>query len=276
MASTNDKSVSLSILVDTLGQENVDRLAAALRNVGTQGAESKEDTDLLVQTLGDLTEKSTAANLAANSLTKAHQAARSAYSRSREEITLLKATTDDATKGTTAYKDSIRALSIESVRMRTAQREANEARQKAVTTAMVAGSQEKALREEIQRTTAAATASATASHTQAQGHTNVADAAHGAIEQLERMERAVTAIASGAVVGHFGSELAHTADEFKNLESRIRIAVGASGDVQGAMKGIFQVAQSTGQSVETVGCPRRLNFEPPCRLNFEPGAEANF
>ena len=54
-------------------------------------------------------------------------------------------------------------------------------------------------------------------------------------------------------VGFGASELAGIADEFSSLSSRINIAVGETGDFEGAMEGVKQVALATNSNLSATG-----------------------
>ena len=54
-------------------------------------------------------------------------------------------------------------------------------------------------------------------------------------------------------VGFGASELAGIADEFSSLSSRINIAVGETGDFEGAMTGVKEVALATNSNLTATG-----------------------
>jgi tape measure domain-containing protein len=54
-------------------------------------------------------------------------------------------------------------------------------------------------------------------------------------------------------IGVTASELAQTSDEFKNLEGRIKIAVGETGNFESAMDGVVRVALETNSNLTATG-----------------------
>ncbi|WP_119055035.1 tape measure protein [Acinetobacter colistiniresistens] len=81
----------------------------------------------------------------------------------------------------------------------------------------------------------------------------LADKAGNGIQGLQNSFGMLTNILAGLGIGITASELAKTADEFKNLEGRIKIAVGESGNFQSALDGVVRVAIATNSNLTATG-----------------------
>nr|WP_314523065.1 tape measure protein [uncultured Acinetobacter sp.] len=82
---------------------------------------------------------------------------------------------------------------------------------------------------------------------------SLAEKAGNGIQGLQNSFGMLTNILAGLGIGITASELAKTADEFKNLEGRIKIAVGESGNFQSALDGVVRVAIATNSSLSATG-----------------------
>ncbi|MDM1019707.1 tape measure protein [Acinetobacter sp. VNK23] len=81
----------------------------------------------------------------------------------------------------------------------------------------------------------------------------LADKASHGLQDLQNSYGMLTTVLAGLGIGVTASELAQTADEFKNLEGKIRIAVGEAGNFESAMDGIVQVAIATNSNLTATG-----------------------
>ena len=82
---------------------------------------------------------------------------------------------------------------------------------------------------------------------------NLADKASNQIQGLQNNFGLLTNILAGLGIGVTASELIVTADAFKNLEGRIKIAVGETGNLESALEGVVKVALATNSSLVATG-----------------------
>lgn len=73
------------------------------------------------------------------------------------------------------------------------------------------------------------------------------------LQDLQTSYGLLTSVLAGLGIGVTASELAQTADEFKNLEGRIGIAVGQAGNFQSALDGVVEVAIATNSNLTATG-----------------------
>lgn len=81
----------------------------------------------------------------------------------------------------------------------------------------------------------------------------LASKASQGVEQLQSTYGLLTSVLAGLGIGVTASELAQTSDEFKNLEGRIKIAVGETGNFESAMDGVVRVALETNSNLTATG-----------------------
>lgn len=73
------------------------------------------------------------------------------------------------------------------------------------------------------------------------------------LQDLQSSYGLLTSVLAGLGIGVTASELAQTSDEFKNLEGRIKIAVGETGNFESAMDGVIRVALETNSNLTATG-----------------------
>lgn len=73
------------------------------------------------------------------------------------------------------------------------------------------------------------------------------------LQDLQSSYGLLTSVLAGLGIGVTASELAQTSDEFKNLEGRIKIAVGETGNFESAMDGVVRVAVATNTNLVATG-----------------------
>lgn len=87
----------------------------------------------------------------------------------------------------------------------------------------------------------------------AAGYTKTSQGVRSISEQLDRAQTAVLGFL-GAQAGLAGAEkLAHLADEYNNLQARIKLAAGAGADYSAISEELFAIAQRTQQPLEAIG-----------------------
>jgi tape measure domain-containing protein len=82
---------------------------------------------------------------------------------------------------------------------------------------------------------------------------SLANKASGEIQGLKTSYTALTSAMAALGVGVTGKELAETVDAFKSLEARISLSVGASGNLEEALKGIQKIAIETRSNLVATG-----------------------
>lgn len=81
----------------------------------------------------------------------------------------------------------------------------------------------------------------------------LANKASGEIQGLKTGYTALTGAMAALGIGVTGKELAETADAFKSLEARISLSVGASGNLEQALKGVQKIAIETRSNLVATG-----------------------
>jgi len=76
---------------------------------------------------------------------------------------------------------------------------------------------------------------------------------NGEISGLKTGFNAVTGALAALGIGATAQEIAQTADEWSNLNARIKIAVGAHGDVKAAMADVIDIARTTNSNLTATG-----------------------
>ena len=82
----------------------------------------------------------------------------------------------------------------------------------------------------------------------------------GEIQGLKTGFTALTSALAALGIGTTTMELANTADEFKNLSGRIRIAIGDHGDLEKSMTDVKNVAVATNSDLTATGDLNRTGF----------------
>ncbi|MBN9411338.1 MAG: tape measure protein [Burkholderiales bacterium] len=96
----------------------------------------------------------------------------------------------------------------------------------------------------------AAAASSAATRTQAQNQRTLRDGMTSISTQLQRIQQIATIAVGGNYFTGLIKDVADTADEFRNLEARVKLATGEGGGFAESFKGVQQVALDTHSALE--------------------------
>lgn len=99
----------------------------------------------------------------------------------------------------------------------------------------------------------AAQASSTASARQVADARTVREGVRNVADELRRIQTIATVAIGGGFLGGMIKDVADTADEFKNLQARVKLATGEGAVFESAFKGVQQVALSTNSALEGTG-----------------------
>ena len=114
-----------------------------------------------------------------------------------------------------------------------------------------------AARNEVQRMAPAYNKAAQAATRSGSQQVAAADRARGSLESLGNQLRTVQNIAMAAVGGTFitrmAGDVAATADEFKNLEARVKLATGEGENFERSFEGVQQIALETNSALDETG-----------------------
>jgi tape measure domain-containing protein len=99
----------------------------------------------------------------------------------------------------------------------------------------------------------AAQASSTAAGRQAADARTVRDGVRNIGDELRRIQTLATVAVGGGFLGGMVKDVAETADEFKNLQARIKLATGEGGNFDATFRGVTQVALATNSALEGTG-----------------------
>ena len=100
---------------------------------------------------------------------------------------------------------------------------------------------------------AAAAASSASTQQQAQHHRTIRDGVGEIGTQLQKIQQIAMVAVGGGFLGGMIKDLATTADEFKNLQARIKLATGEGAQFEAAFQGVSEVALRTGGTLESTG-----------------------
>lgn len=100
---------------------------------------------------------------------------------------------------------------------------------------------------------AAASASGASAQQQLQHHRTVRDGVSEIGTQLQKVQQIAMIAVGGGFLGGMIKDLAKTADEFKNLQARIKLATGEGAAFETAFKGVSEVALRTGSALGSTG-----------------------
>lgn len=99
----------------------------------------------------------------------------------------------------------------------------------------------------------AAAASSGAAQRQIADQRTVRDSVRAVQAELQKIQTIATVAIGGGFLGGIAKDVAQTADEFKNLQARIKLATGEGAAFDSAFKGVQQVALSTNSALEDTG-----------------------
>ena len=99
----------------------------------------------------------------------------------------------------------------------------------------------------------AAAASTQSTQVQVQNQRTLREGMTSIGTQLQRIQQIATVALGGSYAGGLAKSVADTADEFKNLEARIKLATGEGPQFQAAFAGVAQVALRTNSALDETG-----------------------
>ncbi len=99
----------------------------------------------------------------------------------------------------------------------------------------------------------AAAASSQSTQVQAQNQRTLREGMTSISTQLQRIQNIATVALGGSYVGGLAKSVADTADQFRNLEARIKLATGEGPQFQAAFAGVTQVALRTNSALDETG-----------------------
>ncbi|OGA56737.1 MAG: hypothetical protein A2710_03830 [Burkholderiales bacterium RIFCSPHIGHO2_01_FULL_64_960] len=99
----------------------------------------------------------------------------------------------------------------------------------------------------------AASASTQSTQVQAQNQRTLREGMTSISTQLQRIQQIATVALGGSYVGGLAKSVADTADEFRNLEARVKLATGEGPLFQAAFDGVAQVALRTNTALNETG-----------------------
>ena len=100
---------------------------------------------------------------------------------------------------------------------------------------------------------AAASASSAATQTQAQNQRTLRDGMTSISTQLQQIQNIATVALGGGMVGGLIKDVAATADEFQNLQARVKLAIGEGDAFRTSWAGVTQVALKTNSALDETG-----------------------
>lgn len=99
----------------------------------------------------------------------------------------------------------------------------------------------------------AAAASSQSTQVQAQNQRTLREGMTSISTQLQRIQQIATVALGGSYVGGLAKTVAQTADEFKNLEARVKLATGEGPVFQASFEGVTRVALATNSALDETG-----------------------
>lgn len=96
----------------------------------------------------------------------------------------------------------------------------------------------------------AAAASSASTQQQAQHHRTLRDGVSEIGAQLQKVQQIAAVAVGGGLLGGMVKDLAKTADEFKNLEARIKLATGEGAQFDAALKGVAAISLRTNSALD--------------------------
>ncbi|MGV8893180.1 MAG: tape measure protein [Burkholderiaceae bacterium] len=268
MATNNNRDVRLSLGVQVDGAEGVEKLAAELDALASEGTATAGAFDIsgvaaghLQETLAELTATTKAQRTAESAAQSDSKAARKTLDDQREALARLRieyaATGGNADK----YKTDVLQLRTAILDSRSALRQKQDALSNATTGARIAGGAEQRLTSDIKAAAAAirsqapayrdaAQAAEAAAEQQIASQEELLDSVSTTGEQLQTIQEIATIALGGSYAGGLIASLGETADEFKNLSSRVKIATGDGELFDSAMEGIAEVSLRTHSTLQ--------------------------
>lgn len=240
---TNNREVELALRVKAAGAEDVQALAGDVQDLAGESKKLGAAGETGAAGLAALTARTKELRAAQAAAAAESRAAKQAYQAQREEIDSYKASITAAGGNVRDYKKEIGALQVALSAAKTAQREKSEALAAASAAAKNAAGAERALTDQIK---AGAAQQAAAARTAGDGIKDI-----GA--QLMQLRTIAAAALGGQLLGGLAGELSHTADSYKDLAARVKLATGEGAAFGTAFQGVFEIAQRTNTAVEATG-----------------------
>ena len=257
MATNNSRDVRVGLAIETSGTEGVAALGKELHDLGSEGKaipaaflETAAALDKLTTKTKELRDVEAAARSGAN-------ADRAVLVSKRDELARLRIESDKAARSTAEFQAAERALKLAIVDGAASLREKKDALAAAAGAARTAAAAETTLRNELAATVTAYRQAGTAAKTAGDQQVASGEAARKALagigDQLRTIQQLAGAAVGGQLLGGVIGDLARTSDAYANLAARTKLATNSNAEFQDTFRGIFDVAQRTGASVDTVG-----------------------
>jgi tape measure domain-containing protein len=240
---TNKKDVELALRVTADGAADVQALSGDVQSLAAKGKELGSSFQVGAEGLAALTAKTKEFRQAEAAAAADLKASKQAYADQKDAIDRLKASYQASGGDAAQYRKELGALRLALVDAKAAIREKQDALTAASNAAKNAASAERALGEQIKTTSAQQAAAAK----------GVGESLSSIGAQLTQVRTLVAAAFGGQLLGGAAAQVSHTADEYKNLAARIKLATGEGAAFDAAFQGVFEVAQRTNTAVEATG-----------------------
>src|SRR3989344_2736209 len=227
--------------------ENFQALKRESADLGTALQKATEQVDRLGAELPQAAAQTQALAVAERAAQTALEQARTALQSKRDALKAVREETQGSARRTEEYKATVAGLKDG---IKTAVAEVK-AQQTALRSAVAQVRQEvAALAPAYQQ---AASASTQSTQVQAQNQRTLREGMTSISTQLQRIQQIATVALGGSYVGGLAKSVADTADEFRNLEARVKLATGEGPLFQAAFDGVAQVALRTNTALNETG-----------------------
>lgn len=242
MASGTQRDIRLGINIEVNGKEGIKELGDDLGRLADEGMAAAPAQEKLAAELDQVTAATDRLRKAERELQGEVAKGKAARNELRDALQRTKLTASEADKATDAYKESIKAAQLAILNETAALRTKQTALKEATAAARAAAAEQKRLEEQLKASTAQ---QAVQVRTAKEGLSDVA-------AQLRTLQTAAGAVVGGQLLGGLVGDVAKTADAFNNLAARIKLVTGDGEGFRTIMQGVFDVAQRTGTSLDTV------------------------
>lgn len=249
MATNSTRDVRVRIDVEADASE-AQSLTAQLREMAKAGGSAAPEFQRLADELDASSAATKALRESEQKLQSDTNATRVSLQAKRDALRLSNIETDTATKRTAEHRAAVKAAQLAILQEEQALRTQREALKQASAEARNAAAAEKALADQMRATAAAAKASG---QQQAVSNKTTADGLQVIAGQLRTVQQAAAALVGGQLLGGLAADVGKTADAYSNLAARIKFTTGEGEAFTSALSGVFEVAQRTGTSLDTVG-----------------------
>ena len=244
-AALADAQASLRRKQDTLRALRAETDAAARKTDEWRGTERALKDVVAAATVEVKTRRSElrSAQQATTQAGAAERALAAEYQRSVKSAAQLSAELGAKNRAMTAARETLQATGVGT---------RNLAQSQQALQAAVAGVRERvvALAPAYQQAAQAATAGARA---QASAHATMRDSLGQIGDQLRRVQQIAMAALGGSYLGGMARNVADTADEFKNLQARVKLATGEGEGFRAAWAGVTRTALETNSALDETG-----------------------